>query len=81
MLPTLIITVAVVALGSWMSDSVRVKQEETILHKLPVPEAHAFYERLRKRAARIRLLRAITLASLVVVIYIVRLRWFPMPPS
>lgn len=79
MLTTIIIVLAIVVLGAHLSDGVRLKQEESILHKLPVDEAHAFYELLRKRVRRVRVLRAITLASLVITLYSLRRRLFPFP--
>jgi hypothetical protein len=62
---TLLLMVVVLAVGTQATDTVRVKQEEIILHKLPVSEAHAYYEVLRRRVRRIRLLRAVTLAGLM----------------
>jgi hypothetical protein len=80
-LTTALLVILILGLGTRLSDSVRVRQEEAILHKLPVAEAHAYYELLRKRARRVRLLRAITLASLALTLIAARRRFFPPPPK
>ncbi len=69
---TLIIVVMVLVLGERASDALERKQQEIVLRKLPVPEAHAFYQRLRQRSRRVRLLRALTLAALFTLVYVYR---------
>jgi hypothetical protein len=78
-LTTALLIILILGLGTHLSDGVRVRQEEAILHKLPVAEAHAYYELLKKRARRVRLLRAITLASLALALMAARRRFFPPP--
>jgi hypothetical protein len=80
-LTTALLIILILGLGTHLSDGVRVRQEEAILHKLPVAEAHAYYELLKKRARRVRLLRAITLASLALALMAARRRFFPPPPK
>ena len=63
--------------GFYLADS----QEEAILRRLPLAEAHDYYELLRRRVRRVRLLRAITLASMVLVMVAARRRFFPPPPA
>lgn len=55
--------------GTQATDRVRVRQQEVVLHKLPLPDAHAYYHHLRRRLWRIRVLRMVTLASLVLVLF------------
>jgi hypothetical protein len=69
---TLIIVVLVLVLGERSSDALERRQQEIVLRKLPVPEAHAFYQRLRQRTRRVRVLRALTLASLLTLVYVYR---------
>jgi hypothetical protein len=76
-----LLVVLILAAGAHMSDGLRLKQEEAILRKLPVDEAHGYYEILRRRARRVRLLRAVALTSLVIAMYAARRRFFPPPPS
>jgi hypothetical protein len=80
MLTAVLLMVLVLAAGAHLSDGVRLKQEEAILHKLPVDEAHAYYEVLRRRARRVRLLRAVALTSLALVILAARRRFLPPGP-
>ena len=81
MLTAVLLVVLILGLGAHLSDGVRLKQEEAILRKLPVDEAHGYYEILRRRARRVRLLRAITLASLVLALLAARRRFFPPPAA
>ena len=81
MLTTALLVILILGLGTHLSDGVRLRQEEAILRKLPVPEAHAYYEVLRRRAHRVRLLRAVTVASLGLSLLAARRRFFPPPPS
>ena len=80
MLTSVLLMVLVMAAGAHVSDGLRLKQEEAILHKLPVDEAQAYYEVLRRRARRVRLLRAVALAALLLVILAARRRFFPPGP-
>jgi hypothetical protein len=77
MLGTLILVLVIVAVGARFGDNLRVKQAEIILRRLPEEEAAAYYEVLKKRVSRVRLLRAATLASLFVLIFVGRRRLFP----
>lgn len=81
---TLIIVVLVLIVGERAADGMERRQQEIVLGKLPIPEAHAYYERLRRRSRRIRLLRALTLASLLTLAYVYRhatTRRIAAPPS
>ena len=69
MIGTVLIAVLIVAVGMRASDAVRLRQQETILAKLPTEDAAAFYRILRRRAWTIRALRAVALVSLVVMLY------------
>jgi len=55
-----------------LTDTLKVRQQELVLKKLPLPEAHAYYELLRKRARQTRILRAIALVSLLALGYAYR---------
>ncbi len=79
MLTGVLLVVLILALGAHLSDGVRLKQEEAILRKLPVDEAHAYYEVLRQRARRVKVLRAVALTSLLVAMLAARRRFFPPP--
>ena len=80
MLSTILLVFLVLGVGAHLADGVRVKQEERILRRLPIEEAHGYYDLLRRRVRRVRILRAITLVSLLVVMIAVRRRFFPPPP-
>lgn len=69
---TLIIVVLMLVLGERASDALERRQQEIVLRKLPVPEAHEFYQRLRRRSRRVRVLRALTLAALLTLAYVYR---------
>lgn len=75
MVTTLLLMAMVFAVGTRAADSLRVRQEEVILRKLTIPQAADYYELLRKRARRVRLLRAITFAALVLAILAGRRRF------
>jgi len=79
MLTAVLLMVVVLAVGAQLSDGIRLKQEAAILGKLPVDEAHAYYEVLRRRARRVRILRAVALASLALVLVAARRRFLPPP--
>lgn len=61
-----LIAALVLFVGHELAERVRVKQEELILRKLSEADAAAYYEVLRKRARRTRLLRGVVLIALVV---------------
>jgi hypothetical protein len=69
---TLIIVVLVLVVGERAGDALERRQQEIVLGKLPLPEAHAYYERLRQRSRRVRILRALTLAALLTLAYVYR---------
>jgi hypothetical protein len=77
MLTAVLLVVLVLAMGAHLADGVRLKQEEVILRKLPVAEAHAYYETLRRRARRVKVLRAVALGSLALTLLAARRRFFP----
>jgi hypothetical protein len=79
-LNTIVFMIVIIAVGNHLADGLRVRQEEIILGKLPTAQAHAFYETLRQRVRQVRLLRAITLASAVLVLLAAR-RHFVAPPA
>jgi hypothetical protein len=58
--------------GERAGDMLERRQQEIVLRKLPVPEAHDYYNRLRQRSRRIRILRGLTLASLLALVYVYR---------
>ena len=69
---TLVIVILVLIVGERAGDALERRQHEIVLGKLPLPDAHAHYERLRRRSRRIRILRALTLASLLAMAYVYR---------
>jgi hypothetical protein len=69
---TLVIVLLVLVVGERASDAFERRQQQIVLGKLPLAEAHAYYQRLQKRSRRIRILRALTLASLVTLAYVYR---------
>ena len=69
---TLVIVLVLLVVGERAGDMLERRQHEVVLGKLPLPEAHAHYERLRRRSRRIRILRALTVASLLVMAYVYR---------
>jgi len=81
MLSSILIAVVIMAVGARVADAVRLRQEEAILHKLSVQDAHGYYQILRRRARRVRILRAVTLASLAFALFAARRRLFPPPPD
>jgi hypothetical protein len=76
MVSTVLLMVIVMAVATRATDAMKVRQEEVILRKLPLAEAHAYYELLRRRARRVRLMRAVTLASLLLALLAGRRRFF-----
>lgn len=69
---TLLIVVLVLVIGERAGDVLERRQQEIVLKKLPLPDAHAYYQRLQKRSRRIRILRALTLAALLTLVYVYR---------
>lgn len=69
MIGTILLAVLVIAVGTRAADAVRLRQQELILAKLRTPEAAAFYRLLQRRAWKVRLLRAVALASLVAILW------------
>jgi hypothetical protein len=67
MFGSVLIVVLVLALGNELTERLRVKQEELILQKLPQNEAIAYYELLKRRVMKVRLLRGAVLVALVVI--------------
>jgi hypothetical protein len=59
----------VVLVGARSRDTLRLRQQELVLSKLPRDEAAAYYDVLRRRVRNARILRAITVASLFALIY------------
>lgn len=72
MIGVLVIVLLVVVTGARLRDGVKLRQQEVVLGKLTVPEAHAYYELLRKRARQVRILRAVALLSIVALGYAYR---------
>jgi len=72
MLGSLILALLVVAVGERAADAVERRQHELVLRKLPLEDAHGYYERLRRRAWRLRALRAVSLCALLVLGYTYR---------
>jgi hypothetical protein len=66
---TILMAVLVIAVGTRATDAVRLRQQETILAKLATPAAADFYGILRRRAWKVRILRAVALLSLIVILY------------
>lgn len=69
MISAFILAAAIIAVGTELSERVRLRQEETILHKLPEAEAVAYYEVLKRRVRKIRLLKAIVLIAFVILMF------------
>ena len=57
--------------------ALEVRQQEIVLAKLPVPEAHAYYQTLRRRAWRTRALRLVAVLALITLAYVARRRMLP----
>lgn len=75
MIGTILVAVLILAAGTRATDAVRLRQQETILAKLPTGDAVAFYRVLRRRAWTVRILRAVALVSLVVILYARNRAW------
>jgi len=72
MFGSLLIALVVFVLGERASDALEVRQQEVVLQKLPADAANAYYGRLRRRARKIGVLRAVIVASLMVLGYAYR---------
>jgi len=72
MIGTLIIVLLILAVGTRASDALEVRQQEIVLGKLPVPDAHDYYQRLRRRVWRARVLRAVAVLALITLAYTAR---------
>jgi hypothetical protein len=79
MVSTILLMAVVLAVATRASDAMRLRQEEVILKKLPLAEAHEYYEVLRRRARRVRVMRAVTLAALLLAMLAGRRRLLPPP--
>lgn len=69
MLGTLATVLFIVILGGRARDNLRLAQQETILQKLTVADAAAYYDVLRRRVRNARILRTVTLISLLCIFY------------
>lgn len=74
MIGTLLTVLLILAVGTRAGDALTVRQQEVVLSKLSTGEASAYYDVLRRRVRRIRVLRAITLTSLLFLLYAYRHR-------
>jgi hypothetical protein len=59
----------IVIVGGRARDTLRLRQQETILEKLPEAEAIDYYDVLRRRVRNARILRTVTLISLLCIFY------------
>jgi hypothetical protein len=80
MIGTLILVLLILAVGTRVSDALEVRQQEIVLGKLPVGEAHDYYQRLRRRAWRARILRGVAVLALITLAYAAR-RLLPVDAS
>ena len=69
MIGTLLTALLLLAVGTSAGDRLIVRQQEVVLAKLPVAEASAYYDLLKRRVRRVRVLRAIVLLSLFSLLY------------
>jgi hypothetical protein len=72
MIATLIIVLLILALGTRAGDALEVRQQEIVLAKLSIPAAHDYYQRLRRRAWRARVLRGVAVLALITLAYAAR---------
>jgi hypothetical protein len=72
MIGTLLVVLLILAVGTRAGDAVEVRQQEIVLAKLSIPEAQAYYQRLRRRAWRARALRGLAVLSLIALVYTAR---------
>jgi hypothetical protein len=59
----------VILVGARARDNVRLRQQEQVLAKLAEGDAVAYYGVLRRRVRNARILRAVTLVSLLILVY------------
>lgn len=81
MLSAFFVVVLIVVVGTRASDGLRVKQQEVILRNLPLDEARAYYQVLRRRVLKLNALRALALLSVLVLFYSYKHRLAPNAPS
>ena len=74
MITTLFAVLAAIAVGGRANDALRTAQTESILARLPEAQARAYYDLLRRRLRRVLVMRALALASLFCIFYMLR-RW------
>jgi hypothetical protein len=72
MLPTLVTVLLIIVVGTRASDNLTLRQQEIILSRLPEAEGVAYYDVLRRRVRKIRILRALTVLSLLAMVYAYR---------
>jgi hypothetical protein len=70
----LVAVLLIVVVGGRAVDELRRKEGEGVLGRLPVAEARAYYDVLRRRMRRIAIMRAVALASLLWIFFVVRHR-------
>ncbi|HEY2731366.1 MAG TPA: hypothetical protein VGK52_15590 [Polyangia bacterium] len=66
---TLLMLGLVILVGARARDNVRLRQQERVLAKLAEGDAVAYYGVLRRRVRNARILRAVTLVSLLILVY------------
>ncbi len=66
---TLVTLCLVILVGARARDTLRLRQQETVLGKLAEREAVAYYDVLRRRVRNARILRTLTLVSTLCLIY------------
>jgi len=64
----------IVAVGGRAIDGVRLSQAESILARLPEADARAYYDLLRRRVRRVIVMRALALAALLCIFWVLRRR-------
>jgi len=68
-LGTLATVLAILLVGGRTRDNLRLRQQELVLSKLAEPDAVAYYDVLRRRVRNARILRAVTLVSMLFIFY------------
>jgi len=69
MLGTLATVLVIVLVGGRARDNLRLRQQEIVLSKLSEAEGVAYYDVLRRRVRNARILRAVTLVSMLCIFY------------
>jgi hypothetical protein len=69
MVGTLVVVLLVVVVGARTRDGLRLQQQELVLAKLAESDAIAYYDVLRRRVRKARILRAVALLSLLCIFY------------